>query len=78
MLPAHEAGRFVAGQKRLLGPVTGRIEHGKGFVVAVARGTGLDVAMVDRELRRMRADGTLSRLARAWLGLDPAALRRLR
>ena len=78
VLPAREAGRLVAGQRRLLGPVTGRIEHGRGLVIAVARGTGIDVASVNRELGRMRADGTLGRLARAWLGLDPAGLRRLR
>ena len=78
VLPAHEAGRLVAGQRRLLGPVTGRIEHGRGLVIAVARGTGIDVASVNRELGRMRADGALGRLARSWLGLDPAGLRQLR
>jgi len=78
VVPAVDAGRLLAGQRRLLGPVAGRIEHGKGLVVAVPRDGGLDVALVDRELRRLRADGTLGRLARTWLGLDPAALRRLR
>jgi ABC-type amino acid transport substrate-binding protein len=78
VLPALQAGRFVAGQAGLLGPVAGRIEHGDGLVVAVARGTGIGVAAVDRELRRLRADGTLARLARVWLGLDPAVVRRLR
>ena len=46
--------------------------------VAVARGTGLDLAAVDRALARLRSDGTLGRLARSWLGLDPARLRVLR
>lgn len=78
VLPAVEAGRFVASQPRLLGPVAGRIEHGEGLVVAIARGSGIDVVAVDRELRRLRADGTLGRLARGWLRLDPATLRRLR
>jgi ABC-type amino acid transport substrate-binding protein len=78
VVPAVGAGRLLAGKRGLLGPVAGRIEHGKGLVVAVARGSGLDVAVVDRELRRLRADGTLGRLARTWLGLDPAGLRRLR
>jgi ABC-type amino acid transport substrate-binding protein len=78
VLPAFEAGRFVSGQARLLGPIAGRLEHGEGLVVAVARGSGVSAAAVDRELRRMRSDGTLGRLARAWLGVDPAALRRLR
>jgi ABC-type amino acid transport substrate-binding protein len=54
------------------------VESGDGFVVAVSRGGGLDPAAVDRALGRLRADGTLGRLARAWLGLDPARLRVLR
>jgi hypothetical protein len=78
VLPARDAGRLLARERGLLGPVAGRIEHGKGLVIAVARGTGLDAALVDRELARMRVDGTLGRLARSWLGLDPAALPRLR
>jgi ABC-type amino acid transport substrate-binding protein len=78
LVPAAEAGGFVAGQKRLLGPAVGRIRHGKGLVAAVATGGGLAVADVDRELARLRSDGTLGRLARTWLGLDPAALPVLR
>jgi ABC-type amino acid transport substrate-binding protein len=78
LVPAGEAGRFVAGHTRALGPVVGRIRHGKGLVVAVARGGGVAVADVDRELARLRRDGTLGRLARTWLGLDPAALPVLR
>ncbi len=78
VLPARDAGRLVAPERGLIGPVVGRIRHGKGLVIAVARGAGLEPALVDRELARMRADGTLGRLARSWLGLDPAALPRLR
>jgi ABC-type amino acid transport substrate-binding protein len=78
LVPADEAGRFVGGHTRALGPVVGRIRHGKGLVVAVARGGGVSVADVDRELARLRRDGTLGRLARTWLGLDPAALPVLR
>jgi ABC-type amino acid transport substrate-binding protein len=77
-VPAWQAGALIGGRGRLFGPVAGRIEHGHGLVIAVARGSGLDPADVDRELRRLRADGSLGRLARSWLGLDPAALRRLR
>ena len=78
MLPALELGRFMAGHERLLGSVAGRIEHGDGLVVAVPRGTAVGVAAVNRELRLLRADGTLGRLGRVWLGLDPATLRTLR
>jgi cystine transport system substrate-binding protein len=78
LVPAIEAGRFVRGHGRELGPVAGRVESGDGLVVAVARGTGLDVASVDRALARLRSDGTLGRLAHSWLGLDPARLRTLR
>ena len=78
LVPASEAGRFVRGHGRELGRVTGRVESGDGLVVAVPRGTGLDVAAVDRALARLRSDGTLGHLARSWLGLDPARLRTLR
>ena len=78
VVPSVDVGRLLAGQRRLLGPVAGRIEHGRGLVVAVTPNRGLDVALVDRELRRLRADGTLGRLARLWLGLDPARIPRLR
>ena len=78
LVSAAEAGRFVAGQRGALGPVVGRIARGDGLVVAVPRGAGIDVAAVDRELGRLRRDGTLGRLARAWLGLDPASLPVLR
>ena len=78
VLPALEAGRFVSAQPHLLGPVAGRIARGDGLVVAVAPGAGLELGRVDAELRRLRADGTLGRLARVWLGLDPASLRLLR
>lgn len=78
LVPAIEAGRFVRGHAGELGPVAGRVASGDGLVVAVARGTGLDVAVVDRALARLRSDGTLGRLARSWLGLDPARLRTLR
>jgi ABC-type amino acid transport substrate-binding protein len=78
LVPAVEAGRFVQGQRGSFGPVVGRIPRGKGLVIAVPPGTGLDVAAVDHELGRLRRDGTLGRLAKAWLGLDPASLRILR
>jgi len=78
LVPALDVGRFVEGHRRQLGPVVGRIEHGRGFAILVRRGTGLDVGAVDRELARLARDGTLGRLAQMWLGLDPAALGVLR
>ena len=78
LVPAVEAGRFVQGPRGSFGPVVGRIPRGNGLVIAVPRGAGADVAAVDRELGRLRRDGTLGRLAKAWLGLDPASLRVLR
>lgn len=78
VVPAEAVGRFVAGRGALLGPITARIELGGGYVVAVTRGGPVAVTDVDRALARMRADGTLHRLARQWLGLDPARLRPLR
>jgi len=77
LVPAVEAGRFVAGPGSA-GRVVGRVRAGDGLVLAVPRGAGLDVAVVDRELARLRRDGTLGRLARTWLGLDPGALPVLR
>ncbi len=74
LVRASEAGRLVSGQRGAIGAVVGRIANGGGLVVAVPRGTGLDVARVDRELGRLRRDGTLGRLARTWLGIDPASL----
>jgi ABC-type amino acid transport substrate-binding protein len=78
VIPAFEAGRFVAGQRHALGPVAGRIRNGEGLVVGVARSSGIPVAEVNKRLGRLWGDGTLGRLARTWLGIDPARLPRLR
>lgn len=78
LVPATEAGRFVRDGGRGLGPLVGRIARDDGLGAVVPHGSGLDVRAVDRELGRLRRDGTLGRLARTWLGLDPAALRVLR
>lgn len=78
LVPAVEAGRFTDGHGGSAGKVVGRIPFGHGFVMSVSRVGGIDVAAVDREVARLRRDGTLGRLARTWLGLDPAALRVLR
>jgi ABC-type amino acid transport substrate-binding protein len=73
-----EVGTFVAGRRGLFGPIAARIDHGEGLAVVVAGESGLGVAEVNRALRRLRADGTVSRLARQWLVLDPSGLRALR
>jgi ABC-type amino acid transport substrate-binding protein len=78
LVPAVEVGRFVEGNRRLLGPIVGRVRHGDGFAILVRRGTGLDPAVVDRQLARLASDGTLGRIARGWLGVDPASLPILR
>lgn len=78
LVPATQASRFLREGGRTIGRAVGRIPSGDGVGAVVPRGTGLDVRAVDRELGRLRRDGTLGRLARAWLGLDPAALRVLR
>ena len=77
VVAADEVGRFVAGRGALLGPVTARVELGGGYVVAVMRGGPVGKEEVGRALRRMRADGTMHRLARTWLGIDPSRLRLL-
>ena len=60
------------------GPVAGRVAMDRrGFVVALPRGSEL-VPEVDRALSRLRADGTLRRIAERWLGFDLARLRVLR
>lgn len=78
LVDAAAAGRLLAGRGGLFGPVVTKVEHGDGLSIAVTRGGPVAVADVDRALRRLRADGTLHRLARAWLGIDPARLRPLR
>lgn len=78
LVDATSVGRLVAGRGTLLGPVSARVETGPGYVVAVTRGGPVAAADVDRALRRLRADGTMHRLARAWLGIDPSRLLPLR
>lgn len=78
LVEAASAGRLLAGKGARFGPVVTKVEHGDGLVVAVTRGGPVAVADVDRALRRLRAEGTLHRLARTWLGIDPARLRPLR
>ena len=78
LVDAPSVGQFVAGRGGILGPVSARVEVGGGYVVGVTRNGPIAVSEVDRALARMRADGTMHRLARQWLGIDPARLRPLR
>ncbi len=78
VVDADSVGRLVAGRGGVLGEITARVEFGNGYVVAVTRGGPLAVTEVARALERMRADGTMHRLMRAWLGIDPARLLPLR
>jgi ABC-type amino acid transport substrate-binding protein len=78
LVPSADAGAFVAGQRGSVGTVVGRIASGDGIVVAVPHGSVVEVEAVDRQLGRLRRDGTLGRLARSWLGIDPASLPVLR
>lgn len=78
LVDANAVGQFVAGRGGILGPVSARVEVGGGYVAAVTRGGPIAVSDVDRALARMRADGTMHRLARQWLGIDPARLKPLR
>ena len=73
-----EATSVLEGRKALLGPFAARVRWGGGLVIAVRPGGEIEVAAVDRALARLRRDGTLDRLARFWLGLDPASLPVLR
>lgn len=77
-IDAVKAGRIVEGRQGLYGPIAARILFGSGMVVVVSRDSAVDVADVDRVVHRLRANGTLSKLARFWLGVDPAALPILR
>ena len=77
-IDAVKAGRLVEGKKSLLGPVAARLLFGSGMVVVVSRDAAVKVTDVDRAVHRLRANGTLSKLARFWLGVDPAALPILR
>jgi len=78
IVDADGVGRLVAGRGGVLGQITARVEFGGGYVVAVTRGGPVVVAEVGRALQQMRVDGTMHRLARTWLGIDPARLRPLR
>lgn len=59
------------------GPFVGVLRTGEQYGVAMPKGSPL-VAPVNAALAALLADGTLDRLARTWLTVDPADLRVLR
>ena len=59
------------------GPFVGVVKTGEQYGVAIPRG-GTLVAPVNKALTSLLADGTVDRLARKWLTVDPTDLRVLR
>jgi ABC-type amino acid transport substrate-binding protein len=70
-------GPALYGRRDLYGGLAGRIETDRAYAVALERGSPL-LAAADGALRSLQADGTLRRLATAWLRIDQARLRVLR
>jgi ABC-type amino acid transport substrate-binding protein len=70
-------GPELEGRRDLYGGLAGRIETQRAYAVALERNGAL-LPATDRALRSLRADGTLRRLATAWLGVDQTRLRVLR
>jgi ABC-type amino acid transport substrate-binding protein len=68
---------LATGARGAYGPIAARIDTEAAFAVALPKGSPL-TSQVDRALRRMRSDGRLGKLTRAWLGVDPSRLRVLR
>lgn len=67
----------LASERFPAGTLAAVLELDRRYAVALSRGDPLR-ARVDQALRRLAADGTLHRLAREWLGVDPSRLPRLR
>ncbi len=68
-LKARAPGRY--------GAFVGVIRTGERYGIALPKGSPL-LAPVDKALAAMVADGTVARLAKKWLTVDPASLRPLR
>lgn len=56
------------------GPFVGVLETGEHYGIAIPKG-GLLVKPVDAAIASLLADGTIDRLARTWLTVDPTDLR---
>jgi polar amino acid transport system substrate-binding protein len=59
------------------GPFVGVVKTGERYGIAIPRGSAL-LAPVNKALASLLADGTVDRLARKWLTVDPTRLRELR
>lgn len=59
------------------GAFVGVIKTGERYGIATPKGSAL-LAPVDKALAALVADGTVARLAKKWLTIDPASLRPLR
>ena len=59
------------------GPFVGVVKTGEQYGIAIPKG-GTLVAPVNKALASLLADGTVDRLARKWLTVDPTDLRELR
>jgi polar amino acid transport system substrate-binding protein len=59
------------------GPFVGVIKTGERYGVAVPKGSPL-LAPAEKAVAALVADGTVARLAKKWLTVDPASLRPLR
>ncbi|MGL6278193.1 MAG: substrate-binding periplasmic protein [Gaiella sp.] len=74
LLDAVAAARVVEGHRAVLGPIAARVRWDGGLVAIVHPDAPVAADRVDRALGALRANGTLGRLARFWLGFDPASL----
>jgi ABC-type amino acid transport substrate-binding protein len=68
-------GPALRGKRQRFGGIAGRIDTGF-YAVSLERGSPLR-ASVDAALSRLAANGSLRRLAKAWLGVDLTRLRLL-
>jgi ABC-type amino acid transport substrate-binding protein len=74
LLDPTAATSVVEGHRAVLGPIAARVRWDGGLVALVHPDAPVPAAAVDRAIAALRANGTLGRLARFWLGFDPASL----
>ena len=74
---APALGTLKARAPARYGPFVGVVKTGERYGIAIPKG-GTLVAPVNKALASLLADGTVDRLARKWLTVDPTDLRELR